>query len=186
MSVQVECMFDAVRTGNLRAFCILKSLYDIDINDNSCYNEYYAGFLHVAVMQSNLKMVKTILKLGANIHIRDYYGVTPLYIAIENKVSIDIIKILLVYGADIYDVPLGLVSNRNVIDMTKSIKLNDEYYKVLIPYTNGHKKWKKIKILVKVFSMLRKSYWDAVDRVWSPNGSGFLECQDHFYNLLLK
>lgn len=185
MSVQIQCMFDAVRSGDLRAFCVLRSLYNIDINDTSCYEEYYSGFLHVAVTQSNFKMVKKLLRLGANCNIKDYYGISPLYIGIENKVPIDIIKLLLRHGANIYDIPNGLTVKTNPILIAKSLS-NQDYYKAFIPYTNGHKKWKKLKILVKVIRVLSREYRYAVNRVWSPCGSGYLEAKDHFYRLLLK
>jgi ankyrin repeat protein len=59
--------------------------------------------LYYAVDAGNISIIELLLRNGANVDIKDIYGITPLYRAVFNcEGDGSIIKLLLNYGADKY------------------------------------------------------------------------------------
>jgi ankyrin repeat protein len=59
--------------------------------------------LHIACLCGQLECVKLLLANGAPLDVKDFFGNTPLYAAIDNGDNLDCIKLLLNHGADIHD-----------------------------------------------------------------------------------
>ena len=83
--------------------CIVKDKININERDEDTGNPP----LIVAVSENNKEIVELLLTNGANIHIKDYeYGDTILLSMMLGKckdVNVDIINMLLLYGANIND-----------------------------------------------------------------------------------
>jgi len=58
---------------------------------------------HDAVARGNLLILETLLGSGANVHIKNSYGFTPLFYAAANDVSAQIVGSLLRAGANVHD-----------------------------------------------------------------------------------
>lgn len=82
--------------------------------------------LHLAVYYNNSFVVERLLLHGANPNTKDTSGETPLYTAIENNKSNDIIELLLKHGAD----PDQLPKDMEMSDIIKHFI--DEYVAVPI------------------------------------------------------
>lgn len=86
----------------LKSICrtLLARYANIDIEDAT--NE--RTMLHRAVLQPNIGLIKLLLSLGANVNIKDKFGLSPLNLALlikpENK-YLDVISILITAGASI-------------------------------------------------------------------------------------
>ncbi|KAK0182102.1 hypothetical protein PV327_000271 [Microctonus hyperodae] len=63
--------------------------------------------LHLACCEGDLKIVRTLLEMGANVHIKDRFNRTPLTEAVENNFH-EIIKLLLQCGAHLHESSLVL------------------------------------------------------------------------------
>lgn len=60
--------------------------------------------LHHAVQRHNVQATHLLLKSGVDVEIKDKYGNTPLFrVVFESKGKGEIIKLLLEFGADIYN-----------------------------------------------------------------------------------
>jgi hypothetical protein len=181
MDYRMECMHLAIRNGNLGAIKILQNLYDLDMNDTSSYDEYYGTCLHVAVryQQNRIDIIEEIIKYGADINATDYYGSSPLVIAIyDYNSSVDIVECLLKHGADLYKFEHGYSP------LKLAYKNNKDIYDIMIPYTKGHKKWKRLRIIFRAAGLLLKQYHCSVNNVWKPNGVGYFIAKDEFESLL--
>ncbi|WP_105214034.1 ankyrin repeat domain-containing protein [Pseudoalteromonas sp. T1lg22] len=75
-----EWMFEAIVDGDKEKFNIL--LPKVDINYS---NEQGVTFLHSAVANDNIMMVKRLLENGANVNIANISGVTTFHLAVYNK-----------------------------------------------------------------------------------------------------
>lgn len=180
---RMECLHMAISRGNLKAIIALHNLYDLDVNDKSSYDEYFGTCLHVAVRYNKDRpdILQTLLDLGAKVNETDYYGVSALYNAIDHyDCSIETIKVLLKNGADVYN--YGYV-NESPLDLV-SRKEHHEAYKVMIPYTKGHKKWKRISVIIRVCCLLKKQYYQSVHNVWKPHGTGYDMAKSHFDSMI--
>lgn len=178
--LQVACLLDAVRTGNINVVTTLLNLFNLDVDDNSHYEAYYATPLIVAVDANQVDMVELLLSLYSDPDKTDYYNRTALYYAIHNQCDINIIKKLLQAGANIYTRPLCYEET----PMKLAEKMgNKEVIEVLIPYTRGHKRWRQIRLIMKFFSMIKDLYKQSVHNVWRPKGKGYDVVRDEFYML---
>lgn len=72
---------------------LVKNGDDIDMQDSNGNTP-----LHKMIVAKRIITVKTLLKLGANPNIRNFYGQTPLHITNKR----DMIELLLKYGASPY------------------------------------------------------------------------------------
>ncbi|ALA62387.1 ankyrin repeat family protein [Turkeypox virus] len=102
--------------------------------------------LHIAVKENNEKMVKFLLSKGADVNIKNFDGYTPLHKAIIYHSKIDIVRILLRYGADISLMDNEEDSDDSVGLTPFDIAINNRDYKILkllilhivkIGYTNS-------------------------------------------------
>lgn len=117
------------------SFYIKKFLSLNSNNINSYLNEYKETLLHSAVRDFNRKIgfsiAKQILNYSdLNVNIQDFWGKTPLHLAVMNE-NIDAVKLLLSHpNIDInepdntYNTPLKTAVTRNYYDIVK-ILLND-------------------------------------------------------------
>ncbi|KAM6220676.1 ankyrin repeat and SOCS box protein 3 [Rhynchocyon petersi] len=81
--------------------CLL-ALIRADSTGNYAKIKTFEGFsaLHLAASQGHLKIVRTLLDLGADPNERTPEETTPLFLAVENA-QMNVIKVLLRYGSDI-------------------------------------------------------------------------------------
>lgn len=177
-SLYIDCLFDGIRNGNQEVITTLLNLYQLDINDNSSFDEYFATPLHIAVDSNNENIIQLIISLGGDVNGVDYYGETPLYRAVSNG-YLNVIQTLLDSGADVYFEAYG---NKN---LNTSLVLADSfsdrtYYNLLLPFTKGHRNWKKVRTIAKVYGSLIKQYHASVENVWKPYGTGYYLCKEHF------
>lgn len=94
---------DAIDTFVENDMIALVRLYFEKCNENPNFvNEKGKSLLHIAIEQENVKIVKLLLKNGANPNIKEVVNdYTPLQQAIQaNKPNSKIIKLLLKYGAN--------------------------------------------------------------------------------------
>nr|QOI90603.1 hypothetical protein HWQ62_00472 [Pyramimonas orientalis virus] len=179
--LHIACFLDAVRDGNEEAVTTLLRLYNIDINDTSHYEAYFATPLMLAVQVNNVSMVRLVLNLGGDANICDYYDRTPLYVAINRQCDISIIQMLLEAGADLY-VPVPVMPP----DMSRTPLAEAErqgYPDVLSlvrRYTKGYRRWRQMKILALFIGKLMVQYRKSVVNVWQPGGVGYHCAHDDF------
>lgn len=189
-TIYMDCMYVAIRKGNLNAIVALHNIYDLDLNDKSSYDEYFGTCLHVAVRYNEDRpdIIETLIHLGVNVNDTDYYGVSALYNAIDMYgSSIDTIKMLLKYGADIYK--YGYISGGDQYESPLELALrkgNTEAYKAMIPYTKGHKKWLRVRAIIRACCLLKKQYIQSVHNVWRPKGVGYHIAKAHFQYISCK
>ena len=181
--LQMACLLDGVRNGNINVVTTLLSLFNLDVDDNSHYEAYYATPLMVAVEANQSDMVELLLSLDSDPNKTDYYNRTALYYAIYNQCDIKIIKKLLQAGANIYARPLSYEETENTPMMLAEKMGNKEVIEVLIPYTRGHKRWRQIRLIMKFFSVIKDLYDQSVHNVWRPKGKGYDVVRDEFYML---
>jgi ankyrin repeat protein len=60
----------------------------------------FAGELHKAAKEGNLKLVKELVSKGADVNAKDKYGRTPLHYAAKEG-HLDVVKFLVSKGADV-------------------------------------------------------------------------------------
>lgn len=181
---QYECLFQAIRDRNELAIRLLINLHSLNINDKSQYNEYFGTALHVATTTNDVSIVKLIIALGGDVHATDYYGTTPLYQAILEKRSVDIVQVLLEHGSDIYKKVEGCDNLNTPIALAIHGRFAHRYTNILMPFTKGHAKWKKVRILARIIGTLILYHRASIENVWSPGGTGFELAKAHFTNLV--
>lgn len=181
---QLACLFGAIRDENELAIRLLLNLHNLDINDNSSYEEYYGTPLHVATTTNNPYIVRLIVSLGGDVNAVDYYGATPLYTAIIEDRSVEVIKVLLESGSDIYKEAESICGFKTPISLANSKTKYNRYYEEMILYSKGHKKWKKLRILSRIIGALIIQYRSSVENVWRPGGTGFDAANQHFNDLV--
>ena len=121
---------------------------ELNVNWQNCYQE---TALHLvvdsrngAIMQSKkkwpfnicedryMKIVKLLLKMGANVNIKDHNGETPLHIAARHEMEY-IVKLLLHYNADIHvknnrdETALNVTKNNLYPHVRNLIRVNEFY-----------------------------------------------------------
>ena len=170
----LQMLLEAIKYNDLREIAIQIAVHGVDVNNNNTYDLFYGTPLHYACKQRcNPKTIKLLLLSGANINGKDYYGDTPLHEAVQDR-NIRIVNILLENNANIYEknnngeTPLNLAFKDRALN------------KLLIPHTNGHKKWKLIKPLVFAINVMCQSYINSVEKIWEPGGSGYYMCKERF------
>ena len=175
--LQIACWFDAIRNNHYEAISTLFRLFNLDINDNTSYEDYFATPMHIAADTDNEDTIRLLVSFGGNVNSTDYYGVTPLYRAVENN-TMTSIKVLLEHGADLY----VYVHHRKLSDGSNEyltpldlIKLNnnDKLYDFVVPYTKEHKRLRKLQIYARVIGKMIKQYHRSVENVWKPDGVGY-------------
>lgn len=181
---QYECLFQAIRDRNELAIRLLINLHSLNINDNSQYDEYFGTALHVATTTNDVSMVKLIVALGGDVHATDYYGATPLYQAILEKRSVDVVQVLLEHGSDIYKKVEGCDDLDTPITLAIHGRYARRYTNILMPFTKGHAKWKKLRIIARIIGTLILYHRASIENVWSPGGTGFELAKAHFNNLI--
>lgn len=63
--------------------------------------------LHYAVSRGNKEVVRYLCHRGARMDIRDETtGFTPLFLCIDKEINVEVLKVLLKYGATVTDVSL--------------------------------------------------------------------------------
>lgn len=82
--------------------------------------------LHVACANGDELIVKSLLKLGANVHIKDRYNATPLTEAIEAN-SHEIIKLLVQCGAHLHEDPIIIGEKIYIASIMSNIKRLEAY-----------------------------------------------------------
>ncbi|QOI90163.1 hypothetical protein QKU58_gp025 [Pyramimonas orientalis virus] len=175
----MQRLLEAIMYNNIRQIAHEIVANGADINNNNNYDLFYGTPIHYATKQKCDSMtIKFMLYAGANINATDYYGDTPLHEVIRDN-DIDRVNILVTMGADIYQ-----KNNDNETPLELSIK-NRKIYDVLIPKTNGHKKWNKLRPLIFTIDKLTKIYNMSLQRVWSPGGTGYHQCKRNFEALQL-
>ena len=95
-------LFDAVWNNDMEALEQILLAYPrtVDVNAEFQRGHIQLISLHVAVQNFNLKAVNWLLAAGAHGGAKDFLGNTPLHYACSSDVSLDIIKALLIAGAD--------------------------------------------------------------------------------------
>lgn len=177
-------VFRAIRDNDLNVFKNLIEDNNIDIDDNSLYEEYFGTFLSVAVRTNNKDMVNTIINMGANIDKTNYYGETPLHEAIEMKVSADIVKSLVLANANIYAFPDGFTISDSPFRKVSRMMRTD-YYDTMVVKSKGRKMWKKLKFMVRLYCAMNRMHKESVEHVWAPGGKGYDIAKEHFYNMIV-
>ena len=181
--LQLACWFDSIRSSNLYAIRILHRLYELDINDNSSYEEYYATPMIIAVETDDEQVIRLIASLGGDVNMTDYYGVTPLYKAVEHS-HVTSVKTLLELGADLYaKVDMYGISSQIHTPLDLMRDNNNGTYALAIRYTREHtKRLRKFRVYAHVVGRMMLRYHQSVERVWCPGGTGYLTAKHHFEN----
>ena len=87
----------AIYTENLRN---VQSLLEHGANPNTpCRSKLHS--LNWAIEKNNIKIISLLLKHGSNVNFQDEQGRTPLHKAFWSDCTLDIMKLLLEYGADV-------------------------------------------------------------------------------------
>tara|TARA_Y100000389_G_scaffold64707_1_gene60777 strand:- start:1380 stop:1961 length:582 start_codon:yes stop_codon:yes gene_type:complete len=175
--LQIACWFDAIRNNHHEAITTLHRLFNLDINDNTSYEDYFARPIHIAVETDNEDTIRLIVSLGCDVNSTDYYGVTPLYKAVDHN-AMTSIKVLLELGADLYaNVHRGKLpdGSNEYLTPLELIKLNNDnkVHDFVVPYTKEHKRLKRLQIYARVIGKMMKQYRRSVDNVWKPDGVGY-------------
>jgi len=63
-------------------------------------NEHGSTFIHIAVDNGNIEVLKYLVSQGANVNVKDNYGKTPLQAAV-NKNNLEMVEYLISHGADV-------------------------------------------------------------------------------------
>lgn len=185
---QISCWFDAIRNNHHEAITALYRLFNLDINDKTSYEDYFATPMHIAAETNNEDTIRLIASLGGDANSVDYYGVTPLFKAIERNALVSI-RVLLELGADLYaDVYHGRLSDGSNEYYTpfRLMKLNNDgkLHDFVVPYTKEHKRLRKLQTHAKVIGKMIAQYRCSVEKVWAPNGVGYHTARDNFYSLV--
>ena len=173
--LQIACWFDAIRNNHHEAITTLHRLFNLDINDNTSYEDYFARPIHIAVETDNEDTIRLIVSLGCDVNSTDYYGVTPLYKAVDHN-AMTSIKVLLELGADLYaNIHCGFTLDYSdkyitALDMMKN---NGKLHDFVVPYTKEHKRLRKLQIYTIVIGKMMKQYQRSVENVWKPDGVGY-------------
>lgn len=185
---QISCWFDAIRNNHHDAIITLHRLFYLDINDKTSYEDYFATPMHIAAETNNEDTIRLIGSLGGDVNLTDYYGVTPLFKAIENSALVSV-RVFLELGADLYaDVHHGRLpdgSNQyyTPFDLIK-LNNNGKLYDFVVPYTKEHKRLRKLQTHAKVVGKMITQYRCSVENVWAPNGVGYHTARENFYSLV--
>ena len=186
--IQIACWFDAIRNNLHDAITLLFRMFNLDINDNLSYQDYFATAMHIAADTNNKDTICLIASLGANVNATDYYGDTPLYRAVENN-AMTSIQVLLELGADLYaDVyrsrlPDGSNEYYTPLQLMK-VNNNGKIHDFVVPYTKEHKRLRKLQTHAKVIGKMITQYRCSVENVWAPNGVGYHTARENFYSLV--
>lgn len=177
--LQLACWFDSIRSKNLNAIVTLYRTFDLDINDNSSYEEYFATPMLIAVETDNEHVIRLIGDLGGDVNMADYYGVTPLYKAVEDS-RLTSVKTLLELGADLYVEVYGRTYRTHTpLDCMK----DNGTYPLAIRYTREHHtRLRKLRVYAKVVGRMMMRYHQSVEHVWRPGGKGYLMAKHRFEN----
>lgn len=121
-------LFSGVRNNSMKeTFIALKN--GVDVNSISLISSNTA--LHYAVIERNTKIVKFLLKRGANINAQNKYGVTPLMLAVQLEENI-IVELLLIKKAD-----TSLMNNfQETAYSLACYKFNYDLIDILSPYVS--------------------------------------------------
>jgi len=92
-------LFDAVKENNTEAIEQILLTYPRTLNVNKQFQNGVTA-LHIAVRRNNLKAVNWLLAAGAQASFQDHIGNNILHWACRYHASMDIIKVLLIAGAD--------------------------------------------------------------------------------------
>lgn len=176
--LQISCWFDAIRNNHHEAITAMYRVFGLDINDNTSYEEYSATPMHIAADTNNEDTIRLVALLGGNVNSTDYYGDTPLYRSIAND-AMTSIRVLLELGADLYascveTTPIHLIR----------LKQDGNLYELVVPYTKGHKRWKKIQVYAKVIGKMMRLYYRSIENVWRPGGVGYHLARIEFQHLI--
>ncbi|XP_074104169.1 L-asparaginase isoform X2 [Cotesia typhae] len=94
-------MIDAVISQDIEKIASLKD-NGVDVSQT---NGDSRTVLHIACCEGDIKLVRVLLEMGANVHIKDRFDRTPLTEAVENDHH-EIIKLLRQCGAHLHESPL--------------------------------------------------------------------------------
>ena len=188
--LHMHCWFEAIRESNLKAIRVLFDLYDLDPNDNSMYEFYYATPMHLAAQTDNEATIRLIYELGGKIDGKDYYEETPLYQSMKAGLDVSS-EVLLKLGASLYiEVPYFNRETQKHFMKTPlyhNKQLNDgKPSNFVVPYTNEYKRLKKLQCYAKVVDKLMKQYYMSVDNVWKVGGVGYEIVNGEFHSLVLS
>ena len=178
--LQLACWFDSIRSKNLNAILTLYRMFDLDINDNSSYEEYYATPMMIAVETDDEQVIRLIGGLGGDVNMTDYYGVTPLYRAVEDS-HLTSAKTLLELGAGLYVEVYGRTYRTHTpLDYMK----DNGMYALAIRYTREHReRLRKLRVYAKVVGTMMTRYHRSIENVWRPGGKGYLMAKQRFESL---
>ena len=180
-------LLDAIRTNNKDTIALELVRCRLDVSDpvivqlNSEYDLCYGTPLHYAVAHNCRRHIIDFLWcIGAHVDAMDYYGNTPLHYALQ-KQQLNLVMIggLLQLNANVY---IKNCMDMSPLDIAKM--WDSEVYKLMIPYTKGHRLWVKWRSIIRVLGVLSIQYRKSVENVWKPNGVGYRECKRDFENLL--
>jgi hypothetical protein len=185
--LQIACWYEAIRNNHHEAITTLYQLFNLDINDSTSYEEYFATPMLIATETDNEDTIRLIAFLGGQVNKPDYYGITPLYKAVENDTKTSI-KVLLELGADLYTDVHGKLSESEYgfttpLDLMKLYN-NGKPYDFVVPYTKEHKRLRKLQVYANVVDKMMKQYRRSVENVWCPGGTGYITAKQEFYQLL--
>lgn len=177
--LQLACWFDSIRSSNIYAIRTLHHMFRLDINDNSSYEEYFATPMLIAVETNNENVIRMIASIGGDVNMADYYGVTPLYKAIDQSHMISV-ETLLDLGADLYVEVYGENGCIHTpLDFMK--EKNNGTYAIAIRYTKEHhQRIRKLCVYAKVVGKIMRHYHQSIENVWRPGGTGYLMAKHHF------
>lgn len=188
--LHMACLFDAIRCRHERAVTTLLRLYELDINDNTSHDEFYATAMHVAAETDDEDMIRLVASLGGKVDNVDYYGHTPLYESMlhERRTSV---RVLLELGADLYVQIAYLNRDTDTTYYNTPLSVNKEVnqgrpYDFVVPYTKVYKRLRKLRTYARVVGTLVAHYRRSVENVWKPDGVGFHSAREEFIRLLIE
>lgn len=187
--LHMHCWFEAIMESNLKAIRVLFDLYNLDPNDNSVYEFYYATPMHIAAQTNDEATIRLIYELGGKIDGLDYYEETPLYQAMKQGYDVSS-KILLELGASLYyEVPhfnRETQTHYTETPLYHNKQLNDgKPSDFVVPYTKEYKRLKKLQCYAKIVGKITKQYYKSVDNVWKFGGVGYEAAFKEFQSLVI-
>ncbi|KAL7300859.1 hypothetical protein TKK_0006415 [Trichogramma kaykai] len=136
-----ECLLDKLFNDHKHIETLLKNKADVNevfdngqsilhlfINSMLCtYNIYFACGIHTNLV--SIKLLKTLLKYGANPNAKDNNDITPFQLAVLNK-NYKVVEVLLEHGADVQSVDFSKL-NFQLETSTQRFKVIIKFFTIL-------------------------------------------------------
>lgn len=148
-------------------------------SDHEDYYEYFSSPLHYAIRYDcSLEMIESIIDSDVDVNAPNYFGETPLHYAIYRN-DARIVQLLLYKGSDPY---ARHYMGETALELARNY---ENVWKVMRLYSNGVRRWQKLRTYFLARSAFLKLYEETLDRIWSPDGAGYHIAKIQFEQALM-